>query len=59
MAFMAPAAIDAMPGDRIGIRRPLVPVADTRSRGKADLPLNDATPRSEVDPDTGSPGATT
>ncbi|MDP9818647.1 hypothetical protein [Spirilliplanes yamanashiensis] len=56
---MAPAAIDAMPGDRIGIRRPLVPVADTRSRGKADLPLNDATPRSEVDPDTGSPGATT
>ena len=28
------------------------PVADTRNRGKADLPLNDALPRIEVDPDT-------
>jgi urease subunit alpha len=27
-------------------------VADVRRRGKADLPLNDATPRIEVEPDT-------
>jgi urease subunit alpha len=52
LAFVAPAAIDALLGDRIGIRRALAPVADTRSRGKADLPLNDALPRIEVEPDT-------
>ena len=27
-------------------------MADTRRRGKADLPLNDALPRIEVEPDT-------
>ena len=32
--------------------RRLVPVADTRRRGKADLPENDALPRIEVEPDT-------
>jgi urease subunit alpha len=52
VAFVAPAAIDALLGDRIGVRRALVPVADTRAVGKADLPLNDATPRIEVEPDT-------
>ncbi|WP_407952107.1 urease subunit alpha [Plantactinospora sonchi] len=52
LAFVAPAAIDALLGDRIGLRRTLAPVADTRSRGKADLPLNDALPRIEVEPDT-------
>ncbi|MBE1488931.1 urease subunit alpha [Plantactinospora soyae] len=52
LAFVAPAAIDALLADRIGIRRTLAPVVDTRSRGKADLPLNDALPRIEVEPDT-------
>ncbi|MEO3745875.1 urease subunit alpha [Plantactinospora sp. B5E13] len=52
LAFVAPAAIDALLADRIGLRRALAPVADTRSRGKADLPLNDALPRIEVEPDT-------
>jgi len=52
LAFVAPAAIDALLGDRIGVRRRLAPVADVRSRGKADLPLNDALPRIEVEPDT-------
>ncbi|GAB3982973.1 urease subunit alpha [Plantactinospora veratri] len=52
LAFVAPAAIDALLADRIGIRRTLAPVADTRSRGKADLPGNDALPRIEVEPDT-------
>src|SRR5262245_5476741 len=52
VAFVAPAAIDALLGDRIGVKRAMVPVADTRRVGKADLPLNDATPRIEVEPDT-------
>ena len=52
LAFVAPAAIDALLGDRIGIKRRLAPVANVRSRGKADLPLNDALPVIEVDPDT-------
>jgi urease subunit alpha len=38
--------------DRLSVSRRLVPVADTRRRGKADLPLNDARPRIEVEPDT-------
>jgi urease subunit alpha len=52
VAFVAPAAIDALLADRLGVRRRLVPVANVRARGKADLPLNDATPRIEVDADT-------
>jgi urease subunit alpha len=30
----------------------LLPVADTRAVGKADLPLNDALPSISVDPET-------
>ena len=52
VAFVAEAAIDALLGDRSGVRRRLAPVADTRRVGKADLPLNDALPRIEVEPDT-------
>ncbi|RZU48984.1 urease [Krasilnikovia cinnamomea] len=52
LAFVAPAAIDALLGDRVAVKRTLVPVADTRAVGKADLPLNDALPRIEVEPDT-------
>jgi urease subunit alpha len=52
LAFVAPAALDAMLPDRLAVRRRLVPVADVRRRGKADLPGNDAMPRIEVDPHT-------
>ncbi|GIE33233.1 urease subunit alpha [Actinoplanes italicus] len=52
VAFVAPAAIDALLSDRIGVKRALVPVSDTRSVGKADMPLNDAMPRIEVKADT-------
>jgi urease subunit alpha len=52
VAFVAPAAVDALLADRLAVRRRLVPVADVRARGKADLPLNDALPRIEVEPDT-------
>ncbi len=50
LAFVAPAALEA--GLELDVRRQLVPVADVRSRGKADLPENGAMPRIEVDPDT-------
>jgi len=52
LAFVAEAAIDALLADRIGIKRTLAPVEDTRHVGKADLPRNDALPRIEVDADT-------
>lgn len=52
LAFVAPAAIEDGLADRIGVARRLAPVGDTRHLGKADLPLNDALPRIEVDPDT-------
>ncbi|GAA1592095.1 urease subunit alpha [Actinoplanes couchii] len=52
VAFVAPAAIDALLNDRIGVKRALVPVADTRSVGKADMIRNDAMPRIEVKADT-------
>ena len=50
--FVAPAAIEAGIADTLAVQRRLVPVADVRERGKAYLPLNDALPRIEVDPDT-------
>ncbi len=50
--FVAPAAIEDGLADRLAVDRRLVAVADTSRRGKADLPLNDALPRIEVEPDT-------
>jgi urease subunit alpha len=50
LAFVAPAALEAKL--ELDVRRRLVPVADVRARGKADLPENDAMPDIEVDPDT-------
>jgi urease subunit alpha len=52
VAFVAGAAIDALLADRLAVRRLLLPIADTRSVGKSDLPENGATPRIEVEPDT-------
>jgi urease subunit alpha len=52
LAFVAAAALDDGLGGRLSVRRPLVPVANTRDRGKAHLPLNDALPEIEVAPDT-------
>jgi urease subunit alpha len=52
LAFVAQAALDDGLADRLGLKRRLAAVADTRSRGKADLPGNDALPRIEVEPDT-------
>jgi urease subunit alpha len=52
VAFVAPAAIEDGLASRVQVGRRLVPVASTRGVGKADLPLNDALPRIEVEPDT-------
>jgi urease subunit alpha len=52
VAFVAPAALEDGLASRLEVARRLVPVADTSSRGKADLPLNDTLPRIEVSPDT-------
>lgn len=52
LAFVAQAALDDGLADRLGLKRRLAAVADTRARGKADLPGNDALPRIEVEPDT-------
>ncbi|MFC4002171.1 urease subunit alpha [Prauserella oleivorans] len=49
--FVAESA-DADLADRLRLRRRLVPLANTRGRTKADMLLNDATPRIDVDPDS-------
>ncbi|MFD4267184.1 urease subunit alpha [Rhodococcus sp. NPDC058481] len=50
--FVAPQAIEDGLAGRLNVDRRLVPVLDVRKRGKADMPLNDAQPHIEVDPDT-------
>jgi urease subunit alpha len=50
--FVSPQAIEDGLADRLAVSRRLVPVGDVRKVGKADMPLNDALPRIEVDPDT-------
>ncbi|MFC8530356.1 urease subunit alpha [Nocardia sp. NPDC057227] len=50
--FVSEHAIADGLADRIDVRRRLVPTADVRRRGKADMPLNDAMPHIEVEPDT-------
>ncbi|AMO61187.1 urease subunit alpha [Mycolicibacterium phlei] len=50
--FVAPQAIEDGLAERIDVRRKLVPVKDVRKVGKAQMPLNDATPTIEVEPDT-------
>ena len=50
--FVAPQAIEDGLADRLAVNRRLVAVTDVRKVGKAAMPLNDALPRIEVDPDT-------
>jgi urease subunit alpha len=50
--FVAPQAIEDGLADRLAVNRRLVAVGDVRMVGKADMPLNEAVPRVEVDPDT-------
>jgi urease subunit alpha len=50
--FVSRQALEDGLADRLAVARPLVAVGDVRKIGKADMPLNDALPRIEVDPDT-------
>jgi urease subunit alpha len=50
--FVSPQAVEDRLADRLAVTRSLVTVKDVRKVGKADMPLNDALPRIEVDPDT-------
>ena len=50
--FVSQAAIDDGLAEKLGLSRPLLPVADTRRRGKADMIHNDTLPRVTVDPDS-------
>ncbi|MEU8638211.1 urease subunit alpha [Amycolatopsis sp. NPDC048633] len=50
--FVAPSALDGGLREKFGITRPLVAVANTRARAKADMVLNDATPDVRVEPDS-------
>jgi urease subunit alpha len=52
LTFVSPAALDDGLADRLQLQRTLAPVKDVRRVGKADMPLNDAMPLIEVDPDT-------
>lgn len=52
LAFVAPAALEAGLAGRLGLRRALVAVGDTRGLSKADMPENGALPRIEVDSET-------
>ena len=50
--FVAPQAIEDGLAERLAVNRRLVAVANVRTTGKAEMPLNGAQPDIEVDPDT-------
>lgn len=52
ITFVAPAALEDGLAGRLGLRRTLLPVADTRGVGKAQMRLNDALPRIDIDPES-------
>src|SRR4029077_646281 len=52
VAFVAPGAIEGGLAGRLGLRRRVAAVSDTRNLGKADLPENAALPEIRVEPDT-------
>lgn len=52
LAFVSQQALEDDLPSRLNIHRKLVPIQDVRNRTKADMPLNDAVPDIEVNPDT-------
>ena len=52
VTFVAPAALEDGLAGRLGLRRTLLPVADTRGVGKAQMVNNDALPRIDINPET-------
>jgi len=52
VTFVSRAALQNPEVRKLGLRKPLVAVSNTRRIGKRDMRLNDALPRIEVDPET-------
>ena len=52
VTFTSQAALDAGIAERLGLQRPMLAVANTRSISKRDMVLNDALPKIEVDAET-------
>jgi urease subunit alpha len=52
VSFVSKVGLDDGMGERLGLRKRLVAVANTRNIGKADLRLNDYQPKVEVDAQT-------
>jgi urease subunit alpha len=52
VTFVSAAAQEAGIGEKLGLRKQTVAVKNTRGLGKADMVLNDALPKIEVDPET-------
>jgi len=52
VTFVSGAAVEQAVGQHLGLGKRLVAVKGTRRLTKKDLPLNDAMPRIEVDPET-------
>ncbi|MEB3230157.1 MAG: urease subunit alpha [Leptolyngbyaceae bacterium] len=52
VGFVTKAALEKGLPERLGLKKELLPVQDTRSLTKADMLHNDACPAIEVDPDT-------
>jgi urease subunit alpha len=52
VTFVAPAAIEDGLGERLGLRRRLLPVKPTREVGKAQMVNNDVCPDIRIDPET-------
>jgi len=52
LTFISKAALEANIPEQIGLATPTVAVANCRQLSKADMKLNDLTPRIEVDPET-------
>lgn len=50
--FVAPGALEAGLEERLGLKRRLTPLSDTRSVTKLDMPNNDVLPDISVDPET-------
>jgi urease subunit alpha len=52
VTFVSKAALDNPALLKLGLHKPLVAVKNTRTIGKKDMKLNDATPHIDVDPET-------
>ena len=52
LTFVSQAALEAGAPEQIQLQHQVAAVANTRRIGKADMKLNEATPRMEVDPET-------